>query len=174
MSKSFQHEKPPSRVNLFLEVATGDANEKVELPLRMLVMSDLTGQPSDTPVEDREIINLNKNNFQDVMRSFDLGLEYTVENKLTGEGEIKVDLEFEDLDSFRPEQVAQQVPELSRLLAARHLLQDLRNRMISMGEFRKKLEQVIADESMREELLGELEQIVPGAGDEEDASESEE
>lgn len=174
MAKSFQHEKPPSRVNLFLEVATGDANEKVELPLRMLVMSDLTGEPSDTPVEDREIINVNKNNFQDVMRSFDLGLEYTVENKLTGEGEIKVDLEFDDLDSFRPEEVAQQVPELSRLLAARHLLQDLRNRMISMGEFRKKLEQVIADESMREELLGELEQIVPSASGEEDDAEAEE
>ncbi|NBB85894.1 MAG: type VI secretion system contractile sheath small subunit [Bacteroidetes bacterium] len=161
MSKSFQHEKPPSRVNLFLEVATGDAQEKVELPLRMLVMSDLTGGGEDAPLEDREIININKNNFQDVMRSFELGLEYTVPNKLTGEGNIKVDLDFEDLDSFRPEAVAQQVPELSRLLAARNLLQDLRNRMISMGEFRKKLEQVIADDAMREELLGELQQVVP-------------
>lgn len=172
MSKSFQHEKPPSRVNLFLEVATGDAQEKVELPLRMLVMSDLTGEGDDAPVEDREIININKNNFQDVMRSFDLGLDYTVPNKLTGEGTIKVDLDFEDLDSFRPEAVAQQVPELSRLLAARNLLQDLRNRMISMGEFRKKLEQVISDDAMRKELLGELEQIVPdkeaGASSEDD------
>jgi len=173
MAKSFQHEKPPSRVNLFLEVATGDAQEKVELPLRLLVMSDLTGKESDTPVEEREIININKNNFQDVMRSFDLGLEYTVPNKLTGEGEVKVDLDFDDLDSFRPEAVAQQVPELSRLLAARNLLQDLRNRMISMGEFRKKLEQVISDEGMREELLGELQKVVPNK-EEEAASESEE
>lgn len=165
MSKSFQHEKPPSRVNLFLEVATGDAQEKVELPLRMLVMSDLTGDGEDAPVEDREIININKNNFQDVMRSFDLGLDYTVPNKLTGEGNIKVDLDFEDLDSFRPEAVAQQVPELSRLLAARNLLQDLRNRMISMGEFRKKLEQVISDDAMREELLGELQRVVPDQAD---------
>lgn len=174
MAKSFQHEKPPSRVNLFLEVATGDAKEKIELPLRMLVMSDLTGEASDTPVEDREIISVNKNNFQDVMRSFDLGLKYTVENKLTGEGEIEVDLDFDDLDSFRPEQVARQVPELSRLLAARNLLQDLRNRMISMGEFRKKLEQVIADESMREELLGELDQVIASDTDEEAAADAEE
>ncbi len=173
MSKSFQHEKPPSRVNLFLEVATGDAQEKVELPLRMLVMSDLTGGGEDAPLEDREIININKNNFQDVMRSFDLGLEYTVPNKLTGEGNIKVDLDFEDLDSFRPEAVAQQVPELSRLLAARNLLQDLRNRMISMGEFRKKLEQVIADDAMREELLGELQQAVPDKAADEASEEDE-
>lgn len=160
MSKSFQHEKPPSRVNLFLEVATGDAEERVELPLRMLVMSDLTGDEPDTPVEDRELISINHNNFQDVMRSFDLGLDYTVPNKLTGEGSVKVDLNFEDMDSFRPENVAQQVPELSRLLAARNLLQDLRNRMISMGEFRKKLEKVIADDEMRQELLSELQQVV--------------
>lgn len=160
MGKSFQHEKPPSRVNLFLEVATGDAKEKVELPLRMLVMSDLTGNEPDTPVEDRELISINHNNFQDVMRSYDLGLEYVVPNKLTGEGNIKVDLDFEDMDSFRPENVAQQVPELSRLLAARNLLQDLRNRMISMGEFRKRLEKVISDDEMRQELLSELSQVV--------------
>jgi len=173
MAKSFQHEKPPSRVNLFLEVATGDAEEKVELPLRMLVMSDLTGGGDDTSVEEREIININKNNFQDVMRSFELGLEYTVPNKLSGEGNIKVDLDFEDLDSFRPEAVAQQVPELSRLLAARNLLQDLRNRMISMGEFRKKLEQVISDDAMREELLGELQRVVPDKAPDEEPEDDE-
>lgn len=160
MPRSFQHEKPPSRVNLFLEVATGDAEEKVELPLRMLVMSDLTGDEPETSVEDRELISINQNNFQDVMKSYDLGLEYTVDNKLTGEGDIKVDLDFEDMDSFRPENVAQQVPELSRLLAARNLLQDLRNRMISMGEFRKQLEKVISDEEMRTELLDDLQHVM--------------
>lgn len=164
MPKSFQHEKPPSRVNLFLEVAKGDAKEKVELPLRLLVMNDFSGRDDDTPVADREIININKNNFQDVMQSFDLGLEYTVPNKLTGEGEVKVDLEFEDLDGFSPEKVAQQVPELSRLLAARNLLQDLRNRLISVGEFRKQLEKVVSDEAAREELLSELERVVPEKG----------
>lgn len=169
MAKSFQHEKPPSRVNLFLEVAKGDAKEKVELPLRMLVMNDFKGQESDVPLDDREPININKNNFEDVMRSYELGLEYTVPNKLTGEGDMKVELEFENLDSFHPEEVAQQVPELSRLLAARNLLKDLRNRMISMSDFRKQLEDIIADEDARNELLGELKQVV--SGDEDSADE---
>lgn len=167
MAKSFQHEKPPSRVNLFLEVAKGDAQEKVELPLRMLVMNDFTGKDSDVPLDDREPISINNNNFEDVMRSYDLGLEYTVENKLTGEGDMKVNLDFDNLDSFHPEEVAQQVPELSRLLAARNLLKDLRNRMISMSDFRKQLEDIIADEDARSELLGELENVV--SGDESDA-----
>lgn len=167
MAKSFQHEKPPSRVNLFLEVAKGDAKEKVELPLRMLVMNDFKGQETDTPLDDREPININQNNFEDVMRSYELGLEYAVPNKLTGEGDIMVDLEFEDLDDFHPEAVAQQVPELSRLLAARNLLKDLRNRMISMSDFRKQLEEIIADEDARSELLGELKKVV---SDEEDGA----
>ncbi len=167
MSKSFQHQKPPSRVDLTLDVDTGDANEKVELPLRLLVMSDLTGKKEDVPLSERESVSITANNFEDVMRSYDLGLEYNVEDRLTGEGELEVDLDFETLDSFEPEEVAQQVPELSRLLAARNLLKDLRNRIISMGEFREKLEEIISDESSKEELLEELQDIVPEEVEEE-------
>lgn len=166
MSKSFQHQKPPSRVDLTLDVATGDANEEVELPLRLLVMSDLTGKKEDAPIDEREIVSITDNNFEEVMDSYDLGLEYTVPDKLTGEGQLKVDLEFDTLDSFEPEAVAQQVPELSRLLAARNLLKDLRNRLISMGEFREKLEDIISDEDTRQELLDELQQVVPEEADE--------
>lgn len=161
MSKSFQHEKPPSRVDLTLDVATGDAKEKVELPLRLLVMSDLTGEREDTPVDERESISITHDNFEDVMESYDLDLEYTVPDKLTGEGQMKVELDFENMDDFEPEEVAQQVPELSRLLAARNLLKDLRNRLISMGEFRKQLEEIIGDDEARQKLLGELQNIVP-------------
>ncbi len=166
MAKSFQHEKPPARINLFLEVQKGDAKKKVELPLRMLVTGDFAGRESDTPVEDREIININKDNFEQVMKSHELGLEYTVENKLKGEGDMKVELNFEGMDDFSPEAIAKQVPELSKLLAARNLLQDLRNRLISVGDFRRKLEEVISDDKARAELLAELDKVVPGASEE--------
>jgi len=170
MSKSFQHQKPPSRIDLTLDVADGGAQEKLELPLRLLVMSDLTGKKEDTPLDEREIVNITDNNFQEVMESYDLGLEYSVPDELTGEGEMRVELDFDNMNSFEPEAVAQQVPELSRLLAARNLLKDLRNRLISMGEFREKLEEIIQDESTKEELLSELEGIVP---EEEAASDDE-
>jgi len=161
MSKSFQHQKPPSRVDLTLDVDTGDASEGVELPLRLLVVSDLTGKKEDTPVDEREIVNITDSNFEEVMESYDLGLQYTVPDELTGEGRLNVDLDFENLDSFEPEAVAQQVPELSHLLAARNLLQDLKNRLISMGEFRQRLEAIMSDEGAKEELLQELKDIVP-------------
>ncbi len=174
MAKSFQHQKPPSRVDLTLDVATGDADEEVELPLRLLVMSDLTGEREETPVDDREIISITNRNFEEVMESYDLSLGYTVPDRLSGEGELEVELDFDTLDSFEPEAVAQQVPELSRLLAARNLLKDLRNRLISMGKFREELEKIISDEESKEELLRELQQIVPEEaedGEEVEASE---
>ena len=161
MNESFQHQKPPSRVDLTLDVATGEASEEVELPLRLLVMSDLTGRREPTPLDERDIVSVDSTNFEDVMASYDLHLEYAVPDRLAGEGTLTVELDFEDLDSFEPEAVAQQVPELSRLLAARNLLGDLRNRLISMGAFRAELEEILSDEALRTRLLAELREMVP-------------
>lgn len=160
MSQSFQHEKPPARVNLFLEVAKGDAKEKVELPMRMLVMGDFTNREDGTPLEEREVINLNKDNFEDVLRSQDVGVKTAVSNTLSGEGDIAVDLKFDSMKSFSPDAIALQVPEVARLLAARNLLQDLRNRLISAADFRKQIESVIKDDEAREKLLAELGAVV--------------
>ena len=170
MASSFQHEKPPARINLFLEVATGGAKKKMELPLRLLVMGDFLGRETGEDVADREIININKDNFEDVLRSSELNLEYTVADKLRGgDNEMKINLDIDSMKAFSPEQVARQIPELSKLLATRNLLQDLRNRLISMGDFRKQLEAVIKDDALREKLLSELDQVVAGdeGGDEE-------
>lgn len=165
MSKSFQHEKPPARVNLFLEVAKGDAKEKVELPMRLLVMGDFTGREDSTPLEQREIINLTPNNFEDVMKSHEVRTKLNVENTLTGDGDLAVDLKFDSMRSFDPDKVAMQVPELARLMAARNLLQDLRNRIISVGQFRRELESVIKDEKSRSKLLAELDKVVESEED---------
>lgn len=165
MAQSFQKEKPPARINLFLEVQKGDAMQKVELPLRMLMLGDYTGREDDVPVEDREIINVNKDNFDSVMRSMDLGLELNVPNRLKpGEEEMKVNLKISNVNDFHPEQVARQVPELNRMLAMRNLLQDLRNRVVSMGQFRKQLESIVHDKEALDRLAGELDKFVPQGG----------
>ncbi len=172
MAQSFQHEKPPARINLFLEVLTDGAKKKMELPLRLLVMGDFLGRETGEDVADREITNINKDNFQDVLRSSELNAEYTVADKLRGgDNEMKVNLNFDSMKAFNPDQVARQIPELSKLLAARNLLQDLRNRLISMGDFRRQLETIVKDEALREKLLSELDQVVSseeeGGGEEE-------
>jgi type VI secretion system protein ImpB len=173
MAESFQKEKPPARINLFLEVLKGDAKKKVELPLRLCVLGDFSGKESTKPLAEREKINVNKDDFQKVMKSSNLNLECTVPDRLKGgDEEMKVDIKFEDLNSFHPEQVARQVPQLGRLLGTRNLLQDLRNRLISTSDFRKQLEGIVKNKDTLNQLSGELDKIVAGEVPEED-SESE-
>ena len=161
MSKSFQKEKPPARINLFLEVQKGNAKEKVELPHRMMMMGDFKGREDDTPLEDREVINVNKDNFESVMKSMDLELKYNVADKLKGgDEEIPVNLKLENMNSFRPEEVAKQVPQVNRLVAMRNLLQDLRNRVVSTSQFRKQLEAIVQDPEQLDKLMQELDQVV--------------
>ena len=166
MAKSFQHEKPPARINLFLEVQTGDAKEKVELPLRMLVTGDFSGKDSDVSVDDREVININKDNFDRVLKSQDVNMEFDVENKIAGEGDMKVNLAIERMKDFSPDEVVKQIPALSKLMATRKLLNDMKNRLISSSEFRKKMESVVKDEAARNKLLEELKGVIPEASDE--------
>lgn len=162
MAQSFQREKPPARVNLFLEVAKGDAQEKIELPMRLMVMGDYKGREDETPLSDREILNLNKDNFESVLKSMDVKLEYTVQDTLKGgdDDEMKVELDIDSMKSFDPEEVAKQVPQLNRMLAMRNLLQDLRNRVVSANDFRKQLEGIVTDEAALEKLAAELDQFV--------------
>ena len=161
MSQSFQKEKPPARINLFLEVLKGDAKQKLELPHRMMVMGDFKGREDSTPLDEREVINVNKDNFESVLKSMEMALEYTVKDRLKeGDDEMKVNLKFDTLKSFTPEEVAKQVPELNRLVAMRNLLQDLRNRVVSTAQFRKQLEAVVKDKDALEKLTSELDQFV--------------
>lgn len=158
MAGSFQNEIPPARINLKLDVGTGNAKKKTELPLKMLVLGDFSFKKRDERVAERERISVNKNNFTQVMESMDLSLKYAVDDKLSGEGELPVDLPIKTVDSFKPENVARNVPQLGRLLAARNLLKDLKSNLLDNREFRKRLEEIINDpdatNALQEQLKG--------------------
>lgn len=163
MADSFQKEKPPARINLYLDIVKGDAQKKVELPLRTLVTGDFSGRETGVPLEDREKINLNKDNFEDVLKSHDIELDLNVADKLRGgDEEMKVQLKIDSMADFNPDNVAKQIPQLQKLLATRNLLQDLRNRLISVADFRKGLEKVVKDPEALKQLNEELKKIVPG------------
>jgi type VI secretion system protein ImpB len=160
-AESFQKEKPPARINLFLEVLKGNAKKKVELPLRLLMVGDYSQKESSVPLADREKININKDNLNQVMKSLDLGVDMTVADRMKGgDAEMKVNLKFNDLNSFTPEEVAKQIPQLARLMATRNLLQDLRNRIISINDFRKELERIVKDKGALSKLTEELNKLV--------------
>jgi type VI secretion system protein ImpB len=161
MAGSFQNEIPAARINLKLDVGKGDAKKKTELPLKMLVLGDFSLKNKGDRVVEREKISINKNNFEQVMESLDLNVKYNVENKLTGEGDLGVNLDIKNLDSFKPENVAKNIPELSRLLAARNLLKDLKSNLLDNREFRQRLEEIMKNPDAVKSLQEELMKIVP-------------
>jgi type VI secretion system protein ImpB len=112
---------PKERVNISYKAATGDAVEQKELPLKLFVMGDFTGRADSTPLENRKAVNVDKDNFNDVLSAHKVELTASVKNALTDEkgAELPVSLKFKNMRDFEPEQVAKQVPELKKLICPR-------------------------------------------------------
>ncbi|HBW95978.1 MAG TPA: type VI secretion system contractile sheath small subunit [Enterobacter asburiae] len=111
MADSFQNEVPKARINLKLDLHTGGASKKMELPLKLLVAGDFSnGQESDQ-ISEREKVNITKNNFDSVLSEYSPKLNLTVKNTLSDDGgEENVQLTFQSMKDFTPEQVAAQIP----------------------------------------------------------------
>ena len=153
---------PKERVNIVYKPATGGAQEEKELPLKLLMLGDYTLREEETPLEERKPVSIDKDNFNDVMESQGLSLAVNVPNKLVEEkpGEearqLTVNLDFKSMKDFRPETVAEKVPELNQLLQLRAALQALKGPLGNLPAFRKKIESLAADVSAREKILREL------------------
>ncbi len=149
---------PKERVNIVYRPALGDAKEEVELPLKLLVMGDFTGKPDDRPLEKREPTNIDKDNFNEVLKAQGLGLNLTVPNKLSPrpDEEMGVKLQIDSIKDFEPERIVGQVPELKRLLELREALRSLRGPLSNVPEFRKKVQELVKDETARKQLLKEM------------------
>lgn len=148
---------PRERVNIRYQSATGDMQEERELPLKMLFVGDYTLRPDDTPVGERKAININKDNFSKVMEGQNLSLQFGVENKLDEEGgDMAVDLKFKSLKDFTPEKIAEQVPELNKLLELRQALTALKSPLGNNKDFKKKIKEIIENEEARNQILAEL------------------
>jgi len=160
---------PKERVNIRYKPATGDAKEEVELPLKMVFLGDYTMRPDDTPVEDRALVNVNKDTFNDVMKSHELKLDMSVTNKLAEEGSedagnMTVSMKFDTLNDFTPEAIVRQTPELNKLLELREALVALKGPLGNVPAFRKAIQNVLGDDEAREKLLAELLSAAPADG----------
>lgn len=149
---------PKERVNIVYKPAT-DGQEEVELPLKILAIGDYTGRRDARPVEDRKPINIDKDNFTEVMEKHELAIDMTVPDRLSGEegGEMAVSLQFRSLKDFTPEGVVEQVPELRKLLELRNALVALKGPLGNRPAFRRQLEQLLLnDPEGRARLMAEL------------------
>lgn len=162
MADSFQSEVPKARINLKLDLHTGGASKKTELPLKLLVTGDFSNGQDASPVSERDKIDINKNNFNSVLSEYSPKINLTVENTLAGNGsEENIRLCFRDVNDFTPEQVARQIPQLKAMLAMRNLLRDLKANLLDNQTFRKELEKILIDPALSAELRSELSALAP-------------
>jgi type VI secretion system protein ImpB len=132
------------RVQITYDVETGGAMQKVELPFVVGVMGDLSGQPKEAqrPIKERKFVNIDRDNFNDVLARSAPRLALKVDNKLTSEdNKLAVELNFKHIDDFEPTRVAEQIGPLKELLDMRQRLAQLLTKM----EGNEKLEALLGD-----------------------------
>lgn len=162
MANSFQNEIPKARVNIKLDLHTGNGQKKVELPLKLLVTGDFSNGQEQRPLSEREKVDINKNNFNSVLEKFNPSVNIAVQNTLVGDdSEENIRLTFKNIKDFEPEQVARQIPQMKALLAMRSLLRDLKSNLLDNSTFRKELQTILRDPALSNELRGEIAALAP-------------
>jgi type VI secretion system protein ImpB len=119
-----------------------------EIPFVVGVLADLSGKPDEPlpKLKDRKFVEIDRDNFNNVLAAMKPRVAFKVDNKLTEEDtKLAVDLRFKSLDDFHPEQVARQVEPLRKLVEARERLSDLLNKLDGNDKLDELLQQVISD-----------------------------
>lgn len=131
MPESTQHKldriRPP-RVQITYDVEIGGAIQKKELPLVMGILADLSGKPEEAlpKLKDRKFVEIDRDNFNAILKSIAPRVTMQVDNKLSKEGgKSNIELKFQHIDDFSPLNIVQQVPALNELFKARQRLNDL-------------------------------------------------
>ena len=148
---------PKERVNIVYKSNTGDQSEDIELPLKLLMLGDFAGKPNDETVEDREPININKDNFSDVMSGLKLSLDMNVKDTLSEDGQdLPVHLDIKSIKDFSPDNVASQMPELRDMIEMRKALQALKGPLGNVPAFRKTIQRILNEDDTRVQMMKEL------------------
>jgi type VI secretion system protein ImpB len=158
MAESTQHKldriRPP-RVQITYDVEIGDAIQKKELPFVVGIMADLSGKPEQplAKLKDRKFVEIDRDNFNDVLASSAPRLAYRVDNKLTNDGsKLNVELRFRNLDDFNPTNVVNQIEPLRKLLEARRRLTDLLGKLDGNDKLDELLQEVVSNTDGLKEL----------------------
>jgi len=149
-SQKFIARNRAPRVQIEYDVELYGAEKKVQLPFVMGVLADLSGKPAEplAPVADRKFLEIDVDNFDSRMKSMKPRVAFNVPNTLTGEGNISVDLTFENMDDFSPAAIAKKVGALSKLLEARQQLSNLVTYMDGKGGAEELVGRLMSDPSL--------------------------
>ena len=147
------------RVHISYEVETEGAQVQRELPFVVGVMGDFSGDPTQPlkPLAERKFVQIDRDNFNDVMARIAPGLKLKVDNTLAGDGsQMAVNLAFNSIDDFEPGRVIEQVPALKSLLETRNKLRDLLSKADRSDELEGLLEKVLQNDAELKSLSDQL------------------
>jgi type VI secretion system protein ImpB len=168
-SESLQHKldrvRRP-RVQITYDVETNGAMEKKELPFVVGILADLSGQPKVAlpAMKDRKFVNIDRDNFNDVLRKQTPRLAMKVDDRLTGQDQkIAVELNFSSMDDFEPAAVARQIGPCSELLTMRERLTQLLSKMEGNDKLENDLMQILSNKDKAAELAKQLGIEAPAA-----------
>jgi type VI secretion system protein ImpB len=160
--ESLQHKidrvRPP-RVQITYDVEVGGALELKELPFVLGVMGDFVGKPEEAlpALKNRKFVEIDPDNFDQVLAGMSPRLAYTIDNKLQDDGsKMGIELKFKSMEDFEPDRVAQQVEPLRKLVEARQKLADLRSKMDGNDKLESLLEDVIGSADKQKQLSDAL------------------
>jgi type VI secretion system protein ImpB len=145
----------PPRVQITYDVETGGAIEMKELPFVVGVLGDFSGKPEEAlpAIKNRKMVEIDRDNFDQVLAGMKPRLAYNVDNKFQEDGsKVGVELKFNKIDDFEPDNIVQQVEPLRKLVEARQKLSDLLSKMDGNEKLENILNDVIADASKQKEL----------------------
>jgi len=145
----------PPRVQITYETHVGNATEKKELPFVAGIMADLSGKREQPlpKVKERKFVQIDGQNFDDVLAAAAPRLAFQVANRLQDDGgKINVLLKFSEFEDFSPVSLIRQVPALSRLYDARMRLRDLLAKLDGNEELGNLLNEVVSHTEQQSEL----------------------
>ena len=153
-SQKFIARNRAPRVQIEYDVELYGAEKKIQLPFVMGVLADLSGKPAEPlpPVAERKFLDIDVDNFDNRMKAMKPRAAFRVPNTLTGEGEISVELTFENMEDFSPAAVARKVDALNKLLEARQQLANLITYMDGKSGAEELLTKVLQDEALLKSL----------------------
>jgi type VI secretion system protein ImpB len=142
-------------VHITYDVEIGDAIEMKEIPFVVGVLADLSGKPEQPlpKMKDRKFIEIDRDNFDQVLEGMNPRLAFRVDNKLTDDDtKMAVELKFKSMDDFHPERIADQVDPLRKLVETRQRLSDLLSKMDGNDRLEELLQDVVASTEKVEQL----------------------
>lgn len=158
-SQKFIARNRAPRVQIEYDVEVYGSEKKVHLPFVQGVMADLAGKSTDpqatAPIADRKFLEFDVDNFDSRMKAMKPRAAFRVENTLTGQGQLNVDLTFESMDDFSPAAVARKTEGLSQLLEARTQLANLVTYMDGKTGAEELIAKAIQDPALLRSLVAE-------------------